>query len=79
MIAAAAFRALHATWRVFRGLLSAWDTSLSRRRRLSDSRRRVIQAFLARPLGEPKTGTVISPPSLCPCSCHGEQFTGHSP
>ena len=54
MIAAAAFRALHAMWRVFRGVLSAWDTSLSRRRRLSDGRRRVIQAFLARPLGEPK-------------------------
>ncbi len=53
MIAAAAFRALHANVAGFRGLLSAWDTSLSRRRRLSDGRRRVIQAFLARPLGEP--------------------------
>ena len=54
MIAAAAFRALHANVAGFRGLLSAWDTSLSRRTRLSDGRRQVIQAFLARPLGEPK-------------------------
>ena len=54
MIAAAAFRALHANVAGFRGLLSAWGTSLSCRGRLSDGRRRVSQAFLARPLGEPK-------------------------
>ena len=60
-------------------LFSAQNTPLGVLRRLYDGCRRVLKGFLAQTPCEPKTGTVISPPSLCPCSCHGEQFTGHSP